>query len=469
VLFIFLPPLLTSAAYALPIGAVWKNISSISLLAVGLVIATMAATAAIAHLVVGLAWSAAFVLGAIISPPDPIAATSVAARTGLRHRLVIILEGEGLMNDAIAIVAYGLAVEATLTSQFSWAHAGVELLRQVPAGVLVGLVIGWATNALRRRMDDVTVEGAISLLVPFVTYEVAIRLGVSGVLAVVTFGFMIQRHATEVAKPAARLAGRTIWSAVRFASSALVFFLLGLVIGEVLSTAMTSDELVSGVLVALTVIVLRLAWMYAAPHMTRLMRFRRPGPVPTWRELTVLGWSGMRGVVSLALALALPPLVSTDVANAVADPRTKIIVITFIVIVATLVAQGLALLPIVSRLRAGDPGREARDERRARARARDAGVRELLRIAEADPALSGICEMAASDVQSGELGIASNHIASAAAANALHAVLDAQRRVVVELRDGGDIGEGLAERLSTELDVDAMRLSGEVARLTGPE
>jgi CPA1 family monovalent cation:H+ antiporter len=177
----------------------------------------------------------------------------------------------------------------------------------------------------------------------------------------------------------------------------------------------------------------------------------------------------MRGVVSLALALALPSLISPDMPAGAQDPRMRIIVITFIVIVATLVLQGLTLLPLVARLGAGDPEREARDERKSRERARDAGLRLLQQVSRDDPAQRSICESAAAAVQSGELGIASNHIASAAAARTLGNVLDAQRHVVVRLRDDGEIGEALAERLNTELDVDAMRLSGEVARLTGPE
>ena len=464
VLLVFLPPLLTTAAYALPLGAFRRNLRPILLLAVGLVLATMAATAVVAHHLAALPWAVAFVLGAIVAPPDPVAATSVARQTGLPHRLVVILEGEGLVNDAIAIVAYRLAVDAVVTGQFSWAGAALAVAREAPTGVLVGLAIGWAVTRLRRSLDEVTLEAGISLLVPYVAYHVADRVGASGVLAVVTLGFMLRRHATAIGTPAARLAARTIWNAIRFASTALVFLLLGLLVGEIAVAELSASLLLAGAAVAGTVIGLRLLWMFVVPRVTRLFAGERRQPTSSRAELTVLGWAGMRGVVSLALALALPAFPGPGGGAA----RRAVVLITFAVIVATLVLQGATLLPLVARLGAGDPERERRDERRVRARARRAGLAALARLGQTDASQAGACRLLAPRVNDGTVGIAAAGGTGwpRELSRSVTEVLGAQRAVVERMRDGDRIGETLAERLETELDVDAMSARGAAGRLT---
>ena len=466
VLLVFLPPLLTTAAYSLPLGAFRRNLRPIALLAVGLVLATMAATALVAHAAAGLSWAAAFVLGAIVAPPDPVAATAVARQTGLPHRLVVILEGEGLVNDAIAIVAYGLAVDAVVTGRFSWGDAALAVAREAPLGVLVGLVVGWIVTRLRRRIDEVAVEAGISLLTPYVAYHLADRVGASGVLAVVTLGFVLQRRATDTSLPAARLVARIVWNAIRFASAALVFVLLGLLMGEIASTGISRPLALAGAAVAGAVIALRLLWMYTVPRLARAV-FRDARAPATRGELTVLGWSGMRGVVSLALALALPAFPG----NGGGDVRHAVVFLTFAVIVATLVLQGATLLPLVRWLGVGDPERERRDERRVRARARRAGLAALERHRRMHPqaAASGArAGYVAERVADGTLGIAATGTPGVGdgSTRPIMVALDAQRIVVDRMREGDRIGEALAERLVTELDVDAMRVRGDAARLT---
>ena len=237
VLLVVLPPLLTSAAYALPLAGFRRNLRAIAVLAIGLVLATMLGAAVATRYVAGLPWALAFVLGAIIAPPDPVAATTVSTKTGLSHRLVLVLEGEGLVNDATAIVAYHLAVNAAVSGHFTWLGTLLTVVREVPTGILVGLAVGWLVTMVRRRLDDATLEVGISLLAPYLTYEIADRVRGSGVLAVVSLGFMLQRHSAVIASPAIRIATHTVWAAVRFVTSVVVFFLLGVFIGQIVVTS----------------------------------------------------------------------------------------------------------------------------------------------------------------------------------------------------------------------------------------
>ncbi|MFS8136521.1 MAG: cation:proton antiporter [Thermomonas sp.] len=463
VLFAFLPPLLTVAAYALPLHSFRRNLMPISLLAVGLVLATIAVTAVIGHTVAALPWAAAFVLGAIVAPPDPVAATAVAGKTGLSHRLVVILEGEGLVNDAIAIVAYGIALEAAATGHFSWSGAAMTLAKAGPLGIGVGLAAGWATKVLRQRADSVPLEVAISLVTPYLAYHVAERTGGSGVLAVVTLGFLLRHYATSVSGASARLAARTVWGAIRFASTSLVFLLLGLLMGQNIVTRPPWALLGAGAAVAGGLIALRMLWMYVVPTVVESLRSTKT-PQATWSERTVLGWAGMRGIVSLALALALPFSLGGN-----SGTRDSIIIITFAVIFATLVLQGLTLVPLVRWLRVGDASRDERDERHARRNARRAGIVALGRATNDGHIDKGQCQQLAKRIHEGDIGIASAGLIrrTQEEEHALMAALSAQRRQLELLRQGGRLSEDLSERLATELDIDMMGALRETDRLTG--
>jgi Na+/H+ antiporter len=462
VLFIFLPPLLTTAAYALPLRAFRRNLLPIALLAVGLVLATTGVVAVISHFLVGLGWAAAVVLGAILAPPDPVAATAVAGKTGLSHRLVVILEGEGLVNDAVAIVAYGIALEALKTGKFEATHTLLALLLEVPIGVTVGLGAGWIASVLRKRVDSVPLEIGISLATPYLAYHLADRFGGSAVLAVVALGLMLRSSSARVSSPVARLAARTVWSFLRYASTALVFLLLGLLIGEIAVVWPGWAVVRAGAILAAAIIVVRLAWMLVVPRLVAMLGVSN-GPTPSLGEQAVLGWAGMRGVVSLALALALPLTLAGD-----GEIRHTIVFLTLIVIIATLLFQGITLLPLVQRLKVGDPGREEREERSARIRARRAGIAAAKRSKWPEASSGGGSADLIARLESGSIGIARSGALGHHAEHgpALLQALDAQRRVVDRLRDAGRMGSALAERLDTELDLDAMNAVGDGARLT---
>ena len=468
VLLVFLPPLLTSAAYALPLAGVRRNARAIAVLAIGLVLVTMVAAAVVAKLSLALPWAVAFALGAIVAPPDPVAATTVATRTGLSHRLVVILEGEGLINDAVAIVAYHLAIDAATTGQFSWLGALLTLTREAPTGVLAGLLIGWLVTVVRRRLDDATLEAGISLLVPYLTYELADQVRGSGVLAVVTLGFMLQRHRNEIGSPATRIATQTVWAAVRFVASVLVFFLLGVLIGQIVVAAPFDWRIIAAAAMLAGVVVgLRLGWMFVVPPLLHAVAGARE-PLPTHKELTVLGWSGMRGVVSLSLALAVPSLPGNSASG---TTHQVVVLLTFGVILVTLLVQGGTLAPLITGLAIGDPGRSTRDEARVRERARVAGMAAVARSAREDSLPPESCRALVALIDSGDVGIASagHRPTHEHARGALECALDAQRRVLAHMRDLGRVGESLAERLATEIDADVTRVRGEPARITGSD
>jgi monovalent cation/hydrogen antiporter len=463
VLFAFLPPLLMTASYALPLQAFRRNLLPIVLLAVGLVLATMGVAAVVGHALLGLSWAAAFVLGTIIAPPDPVAATAVASKTGLSHRLVVILEGEGLVNDAVAIVAYGIAVEALVSGHFSWGEVGWSLLRETPTGILIGLLIGGGAALVRRHADSVPLEVGISLVTPYLAYHLAERFGCSGVLAVVTLGFMLRWSSFRVSSPVARLAARTVWSFLRYASTALVFLLLGLLIGEIAVDWPRREIVIAGVVLSGAIVAIRIVWMLLVPRLVAALGVRRAAKSTTAEQI-VIGWAGMRGVVSLALALALPLSLGSN-----GQTRHTIVFLTLIVIIATLILQGATLMPLVHWLKAGDPQREHREERRTRLKARREGVAA---ICEADKTTDGFDAEARRilirEIDEGSLGIAATSADGPSHPRnqmLLHA-LEAQREVVNRLRDAGRLSGELAERLDTELDLDAMSARGEGTRLT---
>jgi Na+/H+ antiporter len=459
VLLVFLPPLLVTAAYALPLASVRRSLWPIAALAIGLVLASMVVGAGIGHYLAGLPWAAAFVLGAVIAPPDPVAATSVAGRTGLAHRLVVILEGEGLINDAIAIAAYTVALHAAVSGEFSWGAAALDFLRASVVGTVVGLVIGWSAMQLRIRLDNVPLTVGISFVTPYLTYHLADRAGGSGVLAVVTLGFLLRYYAPRVPSAAVRLAARTAWGAFRYATTSLLFFLLGLLLGEILIGWPGWPVFWSGLALALAVIVLRLGWMWTAPRVA--MSLNKAHPDSTWREQAVLGWAGMRGVVSLALALALPMSLEQG------QRRTTIIFLTSVVIVVTLLFQGATLLPLIHWLGVGDPGRDARDESDARARAGAAGERTIRnRRRESEESTRG--ERLAGRIADGRIGIARSG-SHAGDQPVLLAALAAQRQEIAQLREADRLGESVAERLETEIDIDDMLVLGEADRLTSAD
>ncbi|MDQ6647128.1 MAG: sodium:proton antiporter [Pseudomonadota bacterium] len=469
VLFVFLPPLLMTAAYGLPLEAFRRELLPIGLLAVGLVVATMGVAAVVGHALAGLPWAAAILLGAILAPPDPVAATAVAGKTGLSHRLVVILEGEGLVNDAVAIGAYGITLQALALGHFSASGALSSLLREAPFGIAVGWAVGWSAGAIRRRADSVPLEVGISLVAPYLAYHIADRIGGSAVLAVVTLGLLLRVSSFKVSSPVARLAARTVWSFLRYASTAIVFVLLGLLLGQIIVVWPGPELLLTGGVLASAIVAIRLAWMLAVPRLVaRLLRTARP--MPSLGEQLVMGWAGMRGVVSLALALALP----LSLGGGDRAIRTTIIFLTLVVIVVTLLFQGATLLPLVKWLGVGDMEREQREEEEARAIAGREGAAVAQEThsygerAKAETGHTGRHRALVTRIAEGQVGIA--HAGGAGQRPEerapLAAALEAQRAVVQRLHGAGQLSAALAERLDTELDIEEMSVQAQGARLT---
>jgi CPA1 family monovalent cation:H+ antiporter len=388
---LLLPPLLYAAVRRTSWRQFTANKRPIFLLAVALVFVTMACVAAIAHAIVpGLPLAAAFALGALVAPPDPVAATAVAGQLGLPRRLVSILEGEGLFNDVTAIVLYHVAITAAVSGTFSPWRAGLDLVLSAVVAVAVGLALGWGANKLMDLLGDATLQIGLTLLVPYASYVLAEELHGSGVLAVLTTALFLAEFATDPDDVMTRLAGHTFWNIIDTLVTGVAFGLIGLELHNAIRTASGrwGEMLGWAAAVAGVVVLVRLVWLLPATWLAQRLHSRRDHDedIPmTWRETVVMWWSGMRGVASVALALAIP--LQTDAGAAFPD-RDEIVFIAFGVIMATLVMQGLTLPWLVRRLGVqSDTDREKAFERELAVRAARAAKRRLREI-EAEEALS---------------------------------------------------------------------------------
>ncbi|MEW1865942.1 Na+/H+ antiporter [Streptomyces sp. NBC_00669] len=392
-----LPPLLYASVQRTSWRQFAANRRAIFLLAVALVFLTTAAVAAVANAVVpGITLAAAVTLGALVAPPDPVAATAVAGSLGLPRRMISILEGEGLFNDVTAIVLYHVAVAAVLSGHFSLPHAVLEFVLSAVVAVAVGLVLGWGANKLMGVVGDATLQIGLSLLVPFASYAIAEGLHGSGVLAVLTAALFLTEYAFEADDVTARLAGNTFWEIVDTLVTGIAFGLIGLEMHHVFSAGaghwgpMLRD---AGLIVAVVVGIRLLYLLPAAAIAKRLHTLRdMDEDIPlTWRETVTMWWAGMRGVASVALALAIP--LTTDHG----DPfpaRAQLLFIAFSVVLVTLVIQGLTLPWLVRRLGVtGDIEVEHDQERALALRAMKAARRRLKEIETAEDLDEELAEM----------------------------------------------------------------------------
>ncbi len=383
-----LPPLLYASVQRTSWRQFAANLRPILLLAVALVFVTTAAVAAVAHAVVpGLPVAAAVVLGALVAPPDPVAATAVAGSLGLPRRMVSILEGEGLFNDVTAIVLYHVAVAAAVSGTFSWPDALGDFVLSAVVAVAVGLALGWAAGALMGRLGDATLQIGLTLLVPFVSYVVAEELRGSGVLAVLTTALFLAEYAGDADDVLGRLAGHTFWEVVDVLVTGVAFGLIGLELHNVFGVAGGREAEMAGWAAAVVGVVVgvRLVWLLPAGWLAQRLHSRRDydEEIPlTWRESVVMWWAGMRGVASVALALAIP--LEVEGGGPFPD-RDEIIFIAFAVIMTTLVCQGLTLPWLVRRLGVEpDTDAEREMERRLAVRAAKAAKRRLKEIEEVE-------------------------------------------------------------------------------------
>jgi Na+/H+ antiporter len=468
VLVAVLPPLLYGGAFFTSLRELRANTRAIGFLAVGLVLVTMLAVAAVAHEVIpGLAWPQAFVLGALVSPTDPTAASAIAERLGLPRRLVALIEGESLVNDGTALVAYRFAVAAVVTGSFSLMEASWRFVVSVAGGIAVGLAVGWLIRQLRRRLDNPPVEITVSLLSGYFAYLPARALGVSGVLAAVTVGIYMGWHTPELTTPQTRLQGVAVWEIVFLLLNGLLFALVGLQLPHILdslSGRSTAELLGYAAVVSLVVIGARIAWLLGTYIVARLSRHTREDDLaPSWQAKAVVSWSGMRGAVSLAAALALP--LSTDAGRPFPD-RNLIIFLTFGVIFATLVLQGLTLAPLIRMLDLEEDGLE-KEEAKARIRAAEAAVARLDELAGEDwviddtaERMRGLYEFRQRRFRSrfDPDGDGSTEERSIAYQRLRRELLDAERQEVEELRRQGVIGDDVMRRVVRDLDLEDQRL-----------
>ena len=366
VLLLVLPPVIYSSAVAMSWREFRFNLRPISLLAIGCVVFTTVAVAAASHWLLGLSWQVGFVLGAIISPPDAVAPLSIARRMCLPRRIPAILEGEGIANDATALILYRFAVAAAAGGAFSFSHAVAAFVTIVVGEVFWGIAIGWLMLRLRRWVREPRIEILLSLMTPFLAYWPPQHLGGSGVLATVTARLYISWNGLRLISAPTRLQGIFFWDFFIYVINGMVFLLTGLQ-ARTLSAGIKSypaaQLVISAVVVSAVVIATRFIWMYPATYLPRLLipSVARKDPSPPWQFPFVLAFTGVRGIVSLAAALAIP--LQTD-GGAPFPHRDLVLLLTFVVVLVTLVGQGLTLPWVIRKVGLANAGRRERMEGR---------------------------------------------------------------------------------------------------------
>jgi Na+/H+ antiporter len=464
VLVVFLPPLIYSGAFFANLRELRADTRTITLLSTLLVAATAAAVAVTAHaLVAGLPWAVCFALGAIVAPTDPVAATAIARRFDVPRRTINVLEGESLINDASALVLYKVAVGAIGGGAFSLLDAGGRFVGGAAGGVAVGLVAAIVLREIRRRLDDPPVEVTISLLSGYAAYVPADAMGASGVVAAVTAGIALGWWAPAITTPLVRQQLFSLWSSLTFLLNAILFVLIGFQLpaildglsgrslGFLLGTAAAVSAVVAGT---------RIAWVLFTPYIVRALdrresqRARRAG----WRPRMVLAWSGMRGSVSLAAALALP---------ASTPERDLVVFVTFTVILATLVLQGLTLPAVIRALGVHDDGGEAQEELRARLVATQAALSRIEELGAEEWTRNDTIERMTGlydyrrrrlKARAGKLDDDGYEDRSQSYQRIVREVLEAQRAAVIALRNDGTISNDVMHRIERELDLEDQRL-----------
>src|SRR6266540_3927990 len=470
VLVAILPPLLYSGAFFTSLRDLRRNIRPLSLLAVGLVFATALAVAAVCHAAIsGLSWPVCFVLGALVAPTDAVAANAIATRLGIPRRLATLIEGESLINDATALVAYRFAVAAVLTGSFSFWHATWRFGVDVAGGVAIGLAVGVVLRQIRRRMNHSPTEIAIALLSGYFAYLPAEAAGVSAVLAAVTVSVYVGWYTPELTTAQTRLQGDAVWEILVFLLNALLFGLVGLQLRPILdslSGRSTGSLIGDAAIVSAAVIGTRFLWVFPATYLPRLLsrRIRERDPYPPWQYPTLIGWAGMRGAVSLAAALALP--FTTDAGLSFPE-RNLVIYLAFCVILATLVLQGLTLPLVIHLLGLEDDGIAAKEETKARIHAAEAALGRLEELAGEEwvrddtlERMRGLYQFRESrfrarfdDEDDGAIEQRSLNYQ-----RLRRELLDAERQAIVELRRQGRINDEVMNRVQRDLDLEDARL-----------
>jgi len=464
VLFVFLPPLIYAASFASSTQDLRAHARPIALLAVGLVLVTMGAVAEVVHVVAHMGWGPALVLGAILGATDPVAATSVLRRLGAPDRISTVLEGESLVNDGTGLTVYRLAVAAVVSGHFSLGAGIIKFVAVSVGGVVIGLIAGWVSVEVRKRVDDPPIEISISLLTAYLAYIPADRLGASGVLAAVAAGLYTGDRTGLMLSPTSRLRTLGFWDALTFVLEAVLFLLIGLQLPHITRGLAVGTPLAYAAAVVVTLIGVRMAWMFGVPLLTRVMRAGRDEPARTPAELLVLGWSGMRGGVSLAAALALP----LTAAGHAFPYRSEVIFIAYVAIATTLVIPGLTLAPLVRRLGVGQEEALAREEARAHVALAHSALRHIDELAEHEDLPESVADplrmtfeqrIHRLEPEMDDDTAAGDEAAIARRIRELRRELIAvERRRLAELRRRGEISAESERRIEHELDLEESRL-----------
>jgi Na+/H+ antiporter len=461
VFFVFLPPILWAAAFFTSLREFRANLRPISLLAIGLVLATSAVVAFVARLIFpAMPWPVAVALGAIVSPPDAVAATAIVSRLPVPRRVIVILEGESLVNDASALILYRTALLAAVTGAFSLGESVVRFFIDAGIGTLIGLLVGWLIIRAAKVTRDALAETLLTFAGPYVAWIAAESVHVSAVLACVAGGLYVRQHFSTAVAPVSRIQARATWDLVVFLLNAMIFLLLGMAFGDVLrdvAEGTAGSVIRSGVIIGLVVIAVRLVWVPIATYLPRILsrEIRRKDPAPGWRPLFLVAWTSMRGIVSLAAALSLPRLLS----NGQPFPyRSEIILIAMIVIVMTLVVQGLTLEPIVRAFRFSPDHSQVEEERMARRESLRRGA-EALEDMSAEPWVDARDVAWMRNELRDRLRLHEHHHGNPDGRRRLTlGVLQAERRMLVRLRNEGAISDEVLRDLEQELDLEAMRV-----------
>lgn len=479
VFLVFLPPILWSAAYFTSLRDFRLNLRPILMLAVGLVLVTTASIAGVARwLLPGIGWAEAIALGAIVSPPDAVSATAVGRRLRIPRRVVTILEGESLVNDATALVLYRGAVGAAVSGSFLMGDAVLGFFFAAIVGVAIGIGVSMLTRWAICATDDVFSQIAVTLLAPYIAWVLGESAHASAVLACVAGGLHLRQHFSDGVSPSTRLQARAVWDLLVFVLNGVIFILIGLQLGgirEALPPERLTPVLIAGAAISLTAIVVRLSWVPLAALLPRWLSLavRKRDPLPPWPNIFLVSWTGMRGIVTLAAALALPV---TTASGAPFPFRAEIILISFTVILFTLVLQGLSLRPLIKALHLKEDHALEQEERLAREHAATAALIRLDQV---------VAEEWASPEQVDRLRLrysrrlersAGSHGTQEPATKEteetfqrlLHEVLIAERAALITLRNDGTISDDVLHHLERELDVAALHL-GVGARRVNPQ
>lgn len=472
VFLVFLPPLLFQESW----GTSWRdfrsNLRPISLLAIGLVLVSTAVVAAVAHYTIGFSWPVGFVLGSIVAPTDELAAIVVVDRLKIPRRIITVIEDESLVNDASSLVVYRIAIAAVTAGAFSLLSGALQFVYISAAGIALGLAVGWLAGLVLDRLDDPAIEITATLLIPFVSYLIADRIDASGVLAVVATGLYLGRRAVRTQSSRTHVEAEAVWDMLAFVLNGVLFFLMGLQLRGIIGS-LGGQPVWSMVgyaaLISLVVIVVRIAWVYPSTYLPRILsaRIRENDPSPPWQATAIIAWTGVRGAISLAAALAIPLTI-----HGVPFPdRAAIIFITYGVILATLVVQGLSLPVLIQRLGVTGDHTSRREENKARLAAARAGAERLAKVEEEGWAPPDVLDDLREhlDRRTRLYGARADGQADGES-EAFHKayyklrrdLLAAQIDAVIALRDRGEISDDVLHKVQHELDLESLQLGREV-------